>query len=70
MRTRCEILPPEGFVGRTLTDFMVLGMIATAMPAVHAIPAVCDAAPGIVTYVDLPLVTPKGVYRRKADVPR
>src|SRR5262249_48630713 len=29
----------------------------TAMPVVNAIPAVCDAAPGIRTYADLPLVT-------------
>jgi hypothetical protein len=39
---------------------MVLGMIMTAMPAIDAIPAVCAAAPGIVTYLDLPLVTPRG----------
>jgi 4-hydroxy-tetrahydrodipicolinate reductase len=38
-------------------DFMGLGMIMTAMPAVNAIPAVCAARPGIVTYRDLPLVT-------------
>lgn len=29
----------------------------TAMPVVNAIPAVCDAAPGIRTYADLPLIT-------------
>jgi hypothetical protein len=39
---------------------MVLGMIMTAMPAVNAIPQVCDAPPGIVTYLDLPLVRPTG----------
>jgi hypothetical protein len=36
---------------------MVLGMIITSLPAVSAIPAVCEARPGIVTYNDLPLVT-------------
>ena len=40
----------------TESDFMVLGMIATALPAVHAIPAVCAAQPGIVSYAELPLV--------------
>lgn len=29
----------------------------TAMPVVNAIPAVCDAAAGIRTYADLPLIT-------------
>jgi 4-hydroxy-tetrahydrodipicolinate reductase len=47
-------------VAKTFADFMVLGMIMTAMPAIDAIPAVCAAAPGIVTYLDLPLVTPRG----------
>ena len=45
---------------KTFDDFMVLGMIMTAMPAIDAIPAVCAAAPGIVTYLDLPLITPRG----------
>jgi 4-hydroxy-tetrahydrodipicolinate reductase len=39
---------------------MVLGMIMTALPAINAIPAVCAAAPGIVTYTDLPLTLPRG----------
>ncbi len=32
------------------------GMVATAMHCVNSIPAVCDAEPGIKTYLDLPLV--------------
>jgi 4-hydroxy-tetrahydrodipicolinate reductase len=32
----------------------------TALPAVNAIPAVCEAKPGVRTYVDLPLVTGRG----------
>ncbi len=32
------------------------GLLATAMHAVHAIPAVVDAEPGIRTFLDLPLV--------------
>jgi len=57
VRTKLQILPPHGFAGKSFEDFMVLGMIATALPAVHAIPAVCAARPGIVTYAELPLVT-------------
>ena len=57
VRTRLQILPPHGFEGKSFEDFMVLGMIATALPAVHAIPAVCAARPGIVSYAELPLVT-------------
>ncbi|MBW2268125.1 MAG: dihydrodipicolinate reductase [Deltaproteobacteria bacterium] len=33
---------------------MGLAWIATAMPAVNAIPAVCRAAPGVCSYLDLP----------------
>ena len=60
VRLKMEIFPPPDFVAKTFADFMVLGMIMTALPAVDAIPAVCAAAPGIVTYLDLPLVTPQG----------
>jgi hypothetical protein len=35
---------------------MGLGMVATAMPVVNAIPAVCEAEPGVRTYIDLPLI--------------
>jgi hypothetical protein len=60
VRTKLEVFPPPDFVATSFTDFMVLGMIMTAMPAVNAIPLVCAAAPGIVTYLDLPLVRPGG----------
>jgi 2,4-diaminopentanoate dehydrogenase len=60
VRTKLEISPPADFQATTFKDFMVLGMIMTALPAVNAIPVVCDATPGIKTYVDLPLVTPSG----------
>ena len=39
---------------------MDLGHIMTAMPVINAIPAVVAAAPGIVTYADLPLTLPRG----------
>jgi hypothetical protein len=54
-------LPPPDFEAETMEDFMVLGHIMTAMPPINAIPAVVAAAPGIVTYNDLPLVLPRGV---------
>jgi 2,4-diaminopentanoate dehydrogenase len=59
-----EILPPPGFKGEALADFMVLGMVATSLPAVQAIPAVCDARLGVVTYLDLPVITARGFARR------
>jgi len=54
-------LPPPYFEAETIADFMRLGHIMTAMPPIHAIPAVVAAAPGIATYVDLPLILPRGV---------
>jgi hypothetical protein len=56
-------LPPADMIesAKTLEDFFVLGHIMTAMPPVHAIPAVVAAPPGIVTYNDLPLPQAKGV---------
>jgi hypothetical protein len=53
-------LPPPDFQAETIADFMVIGHIITAMPAINAVPAVVAAAPGIVTYNDLPLVLPRG----------
>ena len=44
---------------KTIEDFFVLGHIMTAMPPIHAIPAVVAAAPGIATYNDLPLTLPR-----------
>jgi hypothetical protein len=64
IRTKLEILPPPDFKGTTFADFMVLGMILTAMPAIHAIPNVVEAPPGIVTYTDIPLPLPRGIVSR------
>jgi hypothetical protein len=61
VRVRLEYLPPPDFEATTFADFMVLGMIMTAMPAINAIPLVVAAPPGIVTYTDLPLPLPRGV---------
>ncbi len=60
VRTTISYLPPPDFEATTFADFMVLGMILTAMPAVNAIPQVVAAAAGIVTYNDLPLTLPRG----------
>jgi hypothetical protein len=40
------------------------GIVATAVHCVSAIPAVCDAAPGIRTYLDLPLVAGRAAPSR------
>jgi hypothetical protein len=37
------------------------GCLGTAMHAVHAIAPVCAAAPGIPTFLDLPMITGSGV---------
>ena len=63
LRTTVQFLPPPDFQAETLADFMVLGHIMTAMPAVNAIPAVVAAPPGIVTYADLRLPLPRGLVR-------
>ena len=64
VRTRLEFLPPPDFEATTFADFMVLGMIMTAMPAINAIPTVVAAPPGIVMYTDLPLPMPRGWVSR------
>jgi hypothetical protein len=60
-------LPPPDFIeqAKTIADFMVLGHIMTAMPPIHAIPAVIAAAPGIATYNDLPLTQAREVVPRR-----
>ena len=60
VRTTLQVLPPPDFEATTFADFMVLGMIMTALPAINAIPLVVAAPPGIVTYTDLPLPLPRG----------
>lgn len=58
--TTLDFLPPPDFEAETMADFMVLGHVITAMPAVNAIPMVVGAPPGIVSYPELPLVLPRG----------
>ncbi|WP_204079345.1 dihydrodipicolinate reductase [Mycobacterium riyadhense] len=59
--TKVSFLPPPYFQAETIADFMVLGHVMTTMPTINAIPAVVAAAPGIVTYNDLPLTLPRGL---------
>jgi hypothetical protein len=58
VRTTLEYLPPPDFEATTFADFMVLGRIMTALPAVNAIEGVVAAKSGIVTYKDIPLPLP------------
>jgi hypothetical protein len=39
------------------------GMVGTAMRIVNAVPFVCDAAPGLVSSLDLPLTLPSDAFR-------
>lgn len=52
----CELL-----IG-TETDYYEAGMLATAMRIVNAIPFVVEAAPGLVSSLDLPLTTPRHAF--------
>jgi hypothetical protein len=63
VHTKLEIFPGPDFKAKTFSDYMVLGMIMTAMPAINAIPGTCKADPGIVTYLDIPLTPPSGWVR-------
>ena len=60
VRATLSYLPPPDFEATTFEDFMVIGMIMTAMPAVNAIPRVVAAPAGIVTYDELPVPLPRG----------
>jgi 2,4-diaminopentanoate dehydrogenase len=64
INTTLSFLPPPDFQATTMEEFMELGHIMTAMPAINAIPGVVAAAPGIVTYNDLPLPLPRGLVPR------
>ena len=44
-------------------DHAVGGVLLTATRIVNAIPAVCEAPPGLLSALDLPLVTGRGLLR-------
>jgi 2,4-diaminopentanoate dehydrogenase len=60
---KLQFLPPADFEAESIADFMVLGHIMTAMPAINAIPIVVEAQPGIVGYADVRLPLPRGLVR-------
>lgn len=57
----CE-LQLGGAGERSEREIAARGMLATAMRVVNAIPAVCAAAPGIVTSATLPLTLPRHAF--------
>ena len=52
----------KGFQGEP-GDELESGVVATAAHCVNSIPAVCAAAPGVATYLDLPLISGKAAPR-------
>jgi 2,4-diaminopentanoate dehydrogenase len=60
----CELV--FGGVGTSSAE----GMVATAMRIVNAVPGVCDAAPGLVSSLDLPLTLPVDPFRSPSGHPR
>ena len=62
-RATLDFFPPPDFEATTIEDFMTIGHIITAVPALNAIPAVISAQPGIVTYSDYSFPMPRGWVR-------
>jgi hypothetical protein len=58
-----DFLPPPDFEAETIEEFMAIGHIITAVPALNAIPAVVAAPPGILTYADFAGAHPRGWVR-------
>jgi 4-hydroxy-tetrahydrodipicolinate reductase len=58
-----DFFPPPDFQAETIEDFMAIGNIITAVPALNAIPSVIAAPPGIVSYPDLGFPLPRGWVR-------
>jgi 4-hydroxy-tetrahydrodipicolinate reductase len=67
--TSLDFLPPPDFQADTIEDFMAIGHIITALPALNAIPAVVAAPPGIVSYPDLNFPMPRGWVRQEPAPP-
>jgi len=55
-----DFLPPPDFRAETIEDFMAIGHIITAVPALNAIAPVVAATPGILTYADIGSPMPRG----------
>lgn len=61
-----DFLPPPDFEAETIEEFMAIGHIITAVPALNAIAAVVGGPPGILTYADLAMPHPRGWVRAEA----
>jgi 2,4-diaminopentanoate dehydrogenase len=62
-RATLDFFPPPDFEATTIEDFMTIGHIITAVPALNAIPAVISAHPGIVSYSAYLFPMPRGWVR-------
>jgi 4-hydroxy-tetrahydrodipicolinate reductase len=62
-----DFLPPPDFQAETIEEFMAIGHIITAVPALNAIAAVVAAPPGIVTYADMDFPMPRGWVRSSTE---
>jgi hypothetical protein len=60
VRNKVQIFPGTDHQLKGFKAYQELASIVTAMPAIHAIPHVVAAAPGIATYVDLPSMAARG----------
>ena len=54
-----RIITDVQLLGEHDDDHNTGGLVATAMRLVNAIPAVCDAPPGLLSVLDVPLATPR-----------
>jgi hypothetical protein len=64
IRTVVELEQPQTPGLSREADRMDLIMICTALPPILAIPHVCRAKPGVVTYADLPSMAARGLFVR------
>ncbi len=62
-----DFLPPADFEAETIEEFMAIGHIITAVPALNAISAVVEGPPGILTYADLGMPHPRGWVQGKSS---
>jgi hypothetical protein len=60
LQNRLDIWPHQDLATMKKEDFHGIGMIITGLPVVNAIPAVCEAEPGLKTYADLRAVAGYG----------
>jgi 4-hydroxy-tetrahydrodipicolinate reductase len=61
--TRFELKQPKQAGLSREPHTMGLAWVATAMPTINAIPAVCRAAPGVCSYLDLPPICASNLVR-------